>query len=265
MTRGIRSLLTGMLALLLAAVAVQGTAYAEPGPFFHHRLVEKEGAGTKIEEQSPENFSGQGGEQILKTSIAGQPIEIVTKSQQVKGFLYNTKLQGQAKAIMIFHEPRLAKPSLEGCVVKIGENNVVKFRVYLAWKWNGTAEQLSAKPASKSQGFDGIVIDKEISSGAKELPKGQFTTVKLTNCGILSNTFAVAGSATAPKFVPSTLEEWKTELKLAYAEGRQKQHFWNGIEFIGGETGLLFGGNQADLTGEGSLHAEKQEVAVFEK
>ena len=166
---------------------------------------------------------------------------------------------------MTFKEPRLAKPTVSGCEVKIGENNTVKFRVYLTWKWNGTAEQLTANPARKVQGFDGIVIDKEISAGAKELPKGQFTTVTLSKCGVLNGTFAVTGSATAPKLVPATLEEWKKELKLAYAEGRLKQHLWNGKEFIGVETGLLFAGNEADLSGEGTLHAEKQEIAVFEK
>lgn len=265
MARRTRSLPLGLLTLLLVAVAAQGTAYAEPGPFFHHRLTGAEGPGTKIEEKSPENFSGEGGEQRLKGSIAGTPIEIVTKSQQVKGFLYNTSLQGQAKTLMIFHEPRLAKPELAGCEVKIGTNNTVKFRVYLTWKWNGTKEQLLANPQRKVQGFDGIVIDKEIAAGATELPKGQFTTVTLTKCGVIGGTFSVAGSATAPKLVPATLEEWKKELKLAYAEGRLKQHFWNSKEFIGGETGLTFAGNEADLSGEGTLHAAQQEIAVFEK
>lgn len=265
MARATRGLLTGLLALLLAAVAVQGAAYAEPGPFFHHRLNEKEGAGTKIEEKSPEKFNGEGGEQKLKAHISTEPIEIVTKSQQVKGFIYNTALQGQAKVLMIFKEPKLVKPSLPECEVKIGESNTVKFRVYLTWKWNGLKEQLSVSPQRKVQGFDGIVIDKEIAAGATELPKGQFTTVTLSKCSILNGKFAVNGSATAPKLVPATLEEWKKELKLAYAEGRLKQHFWNSKEFIGGETGLIFAGNEADLSGEGSLHAEQQEVAVFEK
>ena len=33
MVRGTKNLLPGLLALLLVAAAMQGTAYAEPGPF----------------------------------------------------------------------------------------------------------------------------------------------------------------------------------------------------------------------------------------
>ena len=264
MTRSARSMLVGLVVLLLAG-SLASAAYAEAGPFFHQRLKGEKGSGVKIAEKSPENFSGSGGEQILKTSIVGEPIEIVTKGQQVKGVIYNTALQGQAKVLMVFKEPRLVKPALSKCEVKIGESNQTKFRVYLTWKWDGTKEQLVNKNPGSVQAFDGTVIDSEIAAGAKEFPKGLFTTVKLTNCGVLGGSFAVRGSATAPKFVPSKLEEWSRELNLTYGEGKLKQHFWNGGEFIGGETGLFFGESSADLTGTGSLGAEKQEVAVFER
>ena len=266
MTLVTRRLLWGLLALLLAGTVAQGMAHAEAGPFWHHRANAKEGAGSKIEEKSPEKFSGGGGEQKLTGKIAGTSIEIVTKSQQVKGVLYNTKLQGQSKFVMAFHEPTLSKPELKGCEVKIGENNTVKVSLHLSWKWNGESKQLEENP-QKRQKPDGIVTATEIAEGATAIPKGAFTTITLKGggCGVLAGSFKVEGSATAKKFVPSNLEEWTTVFKLNYGEGNLKQHFWNGKGSIGGETGLLFAGSEADLVGEGTLTAEKQEVAAFEK
>jgi hypothetical protein len=266
MTRGMRCLLGGLLALLLAASVAPGAAFAEAGPFWHHREKGAEGKGEKIEEKSPESFSGEGGQQKLKGTIAGVSIEIVTKSQQVKGIIYNNELQGQSKFMMTFHEPMLTKPALKECKVKIGENNSAHAFMHLSWKWNGETKQLLENP-QKGQKPDGIVLGTEIAPGATAIPKGEFTRITLSGagCGVIVGKFAVAGSATAIRFAPSNVEEWTRTIKLTYGEGKLRQHFWNGKESIGGETGLLFAGNEADLSGEGTLETTKQEVAAFEK
>jgi hypothetical protein len=267
MTRGTRCLTGGLLALLLAALMAPAAAFAEAGPFWHHRNISKEGAGEKIEEKAPESFGGEGGEQKLKGTIAGVSIEITTKSQQVKGIIYNNALQGQSKFVMTFHEPTLTKPSLKECKIKIGENNSAHAFMHLSWKWNGQTKQLGESPQRKVQKPDGIVVGTEITSGATAIPKGEFTKITLSGsgCGVIAGSFPVEGSATAIRFAPANLEEWTRVIKLTYGEGKLHQHFWNGKESIGGETGLLFAGNPADLSGEGTLETPKQEVAAFEK
>jgi hypothetical protein len=261
----IRTVLLGVLALLLANSLASASAFAEAGPFWHHRAVGETGVGAKIEEKSPETFRGEGGEQTLKGSIAGTAIEGVATSVQVKGIIYNNALQGQVKLKMTLHEPRLVKPNLPGCVTTIGESNTISTLGHLVWKWDGTAKQLTEAPGS-NQKPDGIAVPSEIAAGSTELPKGVFTTITLKGaaCGVLIGKYPIEGS-TALEGTPENLEEWATSINVRLPEGKHKQHFWNGKTFIGVETGLSSAGSEAGISGEAKAKADVQEVAAFEK
>src|ERR1700730_18812789 len=95
----ITAIVLGLLTLLIVGMFAASAAYGEAGPFWHHRNNAKEGAGSKIEEKSPENFSGEGGEQTFNPEIAGTKLELTSKSVQAKGILYNNNLQGQMKGL----------------------------------------------------------------------------------------------------------------------------------------------------------------------
>ncbi len=264
MKSGMRYSVLGLLAMLLAAALAPGAAFAEAGPFWHHREVGGKGIGEKIEEKSPENFSGEGGEQIFLGELSGTKVEIVAKSVQAKGIVYNSTLQGQFKLLLKGHEPRLVKPELKGCEVKVGENNELKAEGHLAWKWNGEKKQLEEQPQAL-QTPSAIATPAPIEAGATKLPEGSFTSVSLkgTPCGVLAGTFKASGSASAlPK--PAKLEEWSTNLTIAFP-GWKQLHFWNGKEFIGASVGLTVGGNPATITGSALSKAAVQEIAAFEK
>jgi hypothetical protein len=261
----VRTALLGVLALLLLSSLTSATAFAEAGPFWHHRANPKEGAGAKIEPNEPESFQGEGGEQRLKGEIGTTPVEGVATSAQAKGIIYNNALQGQTKLRMTLHEPHLVKPELKGCTTTIGENNTISVMGHLAWKWNGTAEQLKENP-QLHQKPDGIATPSEITEGATELPKGTFTTITLkgAGCGVLAGTFKMEGSAVI-EGTPENLEEWSTSITVRIPEGKKKQHFWNGKVFVGVETGLVSAGNEANITGEAKAKSATQEIAAFEK
>ena len=259
--------LLSLLALLLVGSFAASSAYAEPGPFWHHREDAKELTGFKIEEVPGENLTGEGGEQILKGEVAKNPFEITAKQIKIKVQIYNLLLGGQFKAKIQYENPRLVKPELKGCEVEVGERNFVKVQGHLVWKWDGTLGQLIEQPQLK-QKFDGIAVpaNAQILEGTKEIPKAEFTSIKLkgAGCGVLAGVFKVEGVESV-EFEPGNFEEWGRKLKLKTKPGKIKQHFWNGKEQIGFETGLFVGGNPADLTGETGLETEKQEVAVFAK
>jgi hypothetical protein len=263
MKRGTRYLLPGLLAAL-TALLTPGAAFAEAGPFWHHREVGGMGNGMKIEEKSPESFNGEGGEQVFNGELSGTKVEIVAKSVQAKGIVYNGALQGQFKLLLKGHEPKLVKPELKGCEVKLGENNELKAEGHLAWKWNGEKKQLEEQPQAL-QKPSAIATPAPIEAGATKLPEGSFTTVSLKGsaCGVLAGTFKASGSASAlPK--PANLEEWSTTLTIAFP-GWKQLHFWNGKEFIGSSVGLTVGGNPATITGSAVSKAAVQEIAAFEK
>jgi streptogrisin C len=223
------------------------------GPFLHRRSNSKEGVGTKIEEKLPEGFNGEGGSEVLNGEIGGAKIEIMAKSVQVKGTMYNNARQGQINMLTTYHEPKIVKPELKGsCEVKIGTNNEAKTEGHLAWKAGGG-------------GLGLIITSAPIEEGAKELPKGAITTVTLTGagCGLLVGKFEIKESQSV-NLVPEHLEEWSTKL-IGKSPGAAKQEIWNGIEFIGVTTGLTFGGNPATLTGEVAENTVAEEVAAFEK
>ncbi len=236
----------------------------DAGPYWRQREV-AEGEGTYIAASSPVKVEGTGGEQRFTGEIAATPLEISAKEEQAKGIIYNNNLQGQLKVALTYHEPKLIKPVLKECAVKIGENNIVNAAGHLAWKWNGLKSQLEESKQS-AQAPDLILTPAtaEIAEGATELPKGQFTTITLSKagCGLLAGTFKIEGSVTGePK--PLHLEEWSKAPTITTQAGKKQQHFSNADKFIGAETGLLFGGNPAGLAGTTELKAAK-EVAIFE-
>jgi hypothetical protein len=263
LTNRIRAMLLGFLTVIAAGSFVVSAA-AEPGPFWHHRPIGGTGDGLKIDQPKDEQFQGKGGRQILTSKIGTTEIEIESPLVQIKGRIYNTNLQGQIKVQIKYHFPRLLKPALKECEVKIGANNEVEALGHLAWKWNGTSAQLLEQP-QKEQKPDIIFTAIEIKEGATELPKGVFTSITLkgAGCGLLAGTFNVSGS-TGALIEPTQLKTWGTQLKVR-TPGWGLQHFWNGTEFIGAEPKLVFGEAPAFLEGEFEAHADEQEIAIFEK
>lgn len=241
-----RMLLAGLLACVLMSSVAAGSAYAEAGPFFFGREVGSKGEGEKLSESNPVEVVGEGSEQIIKGTISGTPIEIASKSVQEKGIFYNNALQGQVKLLLINHEPKLVKPALT-CEVKFGTNNEVKVEGHLAWKWNGEKKQLEESPPV-GQGPGLIFTPAPIEAGATKLPEGTFTEVTLSGsgCGVLLGKFAIKGSlAATPE--PVNVKEW-TSAPTATFPGWKQEHFWNGKEFIGATPGLVFAGNQAEIS-----------------
>jgi hypothetical protein len=260
-----RAMLLSLLALLLVGSFAASTANAEGGPFWHERPEGGKGEGTLLTGEEGPDGQGSGGVQTLTGEVAGTPIEIQAKEQQVKIQLYNTPDQAQAKIWLKYHEPKLVKPVLSGCVVEIGKGNEVKVFGHQGWKWNGEKKQLEEKP-QKEQRVDWIFTPTELAQGATELPKGTFTTISLkgTGCGALVGTFNVTGSTTGEP-TPNTLETWSKEQTTKYP-GPPKQHFWNGKAFIGVEPALVFAGNPAVLKGEDKIKFDLTiEAALFEK
>jgi hypothetical protein len=234
-------------------------------PLFYRRRNSKEGEGGPIAEGSLEPFSGGGSEQILNGTVAGTEIEITAKSVQTKGVLYNSAFQGQIKELLIYHEPRLLKPELKGCEVKIGTNNEASAEGHLAWKYKGESEELAEEPVSKQK--PGIIFTPiEIEEGVNELPKGTVTMITLSGsgCGILAGKFEIKESQSViPK--PENVEEWTTTLTMT-SPGWKQQHFWNGKEIIGvSSIGLTFGNNPATFKGEIKANTAAEEIAIFEK
>ncbi len=244
-----RAMWLGLLAMLLVGAFASAPALAGPGPFWYHRA-----AGTqtqeKITQQSPETFKGKGEEQKLTGKISTTEIEINAPSVETEGEVYNNKFQGQIKVKLHYISPHLVKPSLEGCEVKVGQNNFVRVGGHLAWKWNGEAKQLTEQQQWKVQSPDIIFTPNEIQQGTKTLT-GEFTTITLsgTTCGVLLGTFKVEGTEAGEPIQPSGINVFSKTLKLATPEGKKKQHFWNGVEQVGVETGLKFAGNPANLVG----------------
>ena len=270
----VRAVVLGFLALLAVGSFGTSAAMAGPGPFWHHRAVGTEGNGLKIDQPNDENFSGEGGEQTLVGEITSKPtntiIEIVAKSVQAKGVIYNNALQGQIKVTLLYHEPKLVKPAgFPECQVKIGfnKNNEVKAEGHLAWKYQGNTSELTESPVTVQK--PGIIFTpKEVVSGETKLPEGTFTEITLspaTKCGVFGGTFPVKGSLSAIT-KPGNLGQWSTTLVTEFP-GWKQQHIWTGVggADIAVEPGLVFAGNPSTLTGSVTSKAAVQEIAVFEK
>jgi hypothetical protein len=241
-----RVLLAGLVACVLMGSVAAGSAYAEAGPFFFGRELGSKGEGEKLSESKPVGIVGEGSEQTIKGTISTTPIEIVSKSLQEKGIIYNNALQGQAKLLLVNHEPKLVKPVLKECEVKFGTNNEVKVEGHLVWKWNGEKKQLEETPP-KGQSPGLLFTPAPIEAGATKLPEGIFTEIgfKGVGCGVLAGKFAVKGSlAATPK--PVNVGEWSASPTATFP-GWKQEHFWNGKESIGAAPGLVFAGNPAEM------------------
>jgi hypothetical protein len=263
----LRATLLSLLAMTLVGSFAASSAYAEGGPFWHIRNEGEKGEGKLLSSATEEgpDVQGSGGLQTLSGEVASTKVEIQAKEQQVKGQLWNSADQGQVKLLIKYHEPKLLKPELKGCEVKVGENNEVKVEGHLAWKWNGEKKQLEEKP-QLVQKPDWIFLSSQLAQGAKELPKGAFTKITFsgTGCGTLVGSFNVEGSLSGEP-TPNTLEEFNRTQTTKYP-GPKLQHFWNGKEYVGVETGLKFGGNPAVLQGEDTIKIDLTlESAPFEK
>ena len=212
-----RALLLSLVGLLLLGSVVAGAAHAEAGPFLGDRVI-----GEKAKEVSdlPEEIQGEGGEQILTSTVAGEKLAVSFKGVQVKGVVYNNSLSGQAELELKFSEPKLQKPEIKGCEVKIGENNnTVKILGHMAWKWNGEKAQLQEKGQRPKQKADWIFLPTELEEEAKELPKGVVAAIKFSKCGVLTGTSNLDGSETG-EIKPEAEEEWSATQTDKTTEGK---------------------------------------------
>jgi hypothetical protein len=258
-----RTMLLSLLAMVLVGSFAASTAYAEAGPFCHHRNVGEKGEGLKLGgDAEGENANGTGGEQILKATIGTTPIEIISKDIQIKIQIYNGPDQCQIKISIQYHNPKLVKPVIAECETEIGVQNKIQVKLHAAWKWNGTTKQLEEQP-QKEQQTDWLATTTDLH-GTTSLPKGEFFQITYRKCGPLTGKVPIKGTERV-WVIPEHVEEFKTKFKFVIQAGKWQQHYWSGKQFIGGETGLEFGGNPLDLTGEGELTTEKQELALFEK
>jgi hypothetical protein len=261
----IRAVLIGGLALLALGSLGASAAYAEAGPFWHHRAVGEKGEGTKIEEKAPEIVKGKSGEQSLESLVGGTKIIVVSpRENPFEDRFFNITWQGQIEQTAEWSHPELAQPSLKGCEININKANQVKYIEHLAWKWNGTKKQLELKPQVAEQGWDLVVLPEPMNEGETKLPGGTFATVALSGegCGVLAGKYVLKGNLSAIPNVHKT-EEWSTAVAASFP-GWKQQHIWNGKEFIGVEPGLALGESSATL--KGTYEAKTaQELAVFEK
>jgi hypothetical protein len=261
----LRAVLLAGFALLAAGSLGASNAYAEAGPFWHHRAVGAKGEGTKIEEKEPEIVKGKSGEQSLESLIGGTKVVVVSpRENPFEDRFFNISWQGQIEQTSEWIHPELTQPSLKGCEVKINNNNQIKTIEHLAWKWNGTKKQLELKPQVAEQGWDLVVLPEPMNEGETKLPSGTFATVSLNGegCGVLRGKYAVKGSVSATSSLQNT-EEWSTAAVASYP-GWKQQHIWNGKEFIGVEPALTV--DEAPATLRGSVPTKTtQELAVFEK
>jgi hypothetical protein len=280
----IRVVVLGLLALMLVGSIMSASASAEAGPFWLHREVGGK-EGTKIGPKAPENFWGTGGEQRIVGSISGTPIEFTSKTVQVKGAIYNSEHQGQAKAEIIYNQPALLMPVLKECGVTVDSSNIVVVKGHLMWKWNGEKKQLEEQP-QEEQTPDLVFTTVEPQQQEPEPKKPAdwrrlgilaSITLKGSGCGVLSGTQLVQGSeigianinhlneyskkVSGRSFSSGTLKEELAEKPL---EGFS-QHYWGGKSFQPLIVGLTFAGNPANLIGQTEVEAAQQEVAVSEK
>jgi hypothetical protein len=266
----VRVIALGFLALLVVGAIASAASSANPGPFWNHR--EKTGEnGLKISAQAPEAFYGTGGPQELKGNV-GIPVILRTAGVKITGFIWNNGLQGQIKLRLKYPPITIIEPIVKECqpevFSQVGAHNVVYSEGHLAWTWNGEEPQRSEQPVlNQKPAIIFVPPGTQIQQGATALPTGTFAEVKFTGagCGVLAGTFPVTGTTVGKLIQPANKEEWSNTFTFATPEGKVKQHFWNGIEFRGVETGLTFAGNPASLIGENTIETIRQEISIFEK
>jgi hypothetical protein len=252
-----------LLLVLAGAPAPALAAGAGAGPFLLQRETGSKGEGESMSEGPPEVVQGEGGEQKLTGTVLGEKVSITVKGVQVKGLVHGKPLQEQVKVALKFSEPKLTKPELKECEVKIGEENTVHVLGYLAWTWNGESKQLSEK-AQPNQKPVWIFLPSELAEGANSLPKGKFATVTLkTGCGALAGSYSIEGSEVG-ELKPEKTEEWASAQTISTSEGKKKQHFWNGKKAVGVEAGLTLAGGAGAMVGSFKVSVSGKEVEMVE-
>ena len=300
LTSRLRALVLGLLAVMLAGSVMAGAASAEAGPFWHHREIGGTGKGEKIEPKAPESFEGKGGKQVLTSEPGGTKIELTSPATQVKGALVNGPHQGQIKLVIFYQQPELKinNEVAKECKASIGQqgqfSDIVQLKGHLAWKWDGTKEQLEEEP-QKVQKWDIIFTQIEPQrQSEKEFPLfdlrtgvGVFAEIDLVGngCpGLLKGPQRVGGSEVGIPSLPELGEFSKTlgvrtipsgtlpkEVVGNKVEGLGfLQQVWVGLPTGKKESqplilGLTFAGQQANLVGQTETTAAQQEIAVFEK
>jgi len=284
----LRAGLLGVLALLLLGTFSATPAFAEGGPYCHHREVGEKTEGTRITEAEPEEIAGHSvGEQRFKTKILGIPFTIGAKQAQIKGIIYNNADQCQTKVAIVFETFQIVEggKSLEACEVKINNNNIIKLNGHQAWKWSGEKKQLEEK-SQAGQHRDWIFLPSELQQGATGLPNPEtgpaFASIRIgpgaTGCPLNgTEQFLVRGSTTVAGFAAQkgkenqNLGEWGKAEELVATGGEGAQHFWNGKQFIGVQTKLTFGIEPAKSIGKREVNTigrqgktPPQEIAYFE-
>ena len=270
---GLLSLVVVSLAISYAATA----AYAEGGPYFHHRNVEEKGNGEKISEKAPDSIVGKGGEQRLTGTIGGQSAEVVSGEVQVKGIVYNNENQGQQKLVLELSEPKLAKPEIKGCKVKYGKSNVVKFTESQSYKWNQTKKQLEQKKQLQEQTPERFftplplkVSKEEEESNEIKMPSEEITTLQVEKNGgecILAGSYKLNGSLGVLSSSPPGFEEWSQAEKLVAPGYPMVQQRWNNktVRYQGLFTSLVLGGSAAELKGGYEIKDPTHELAIYEE
>jgi hypothetical protein len=265
----LRAGLLGLLALLLLGSYAATPAFAEGGPYCHHREVGTKTEGEKIEEKSPEQFKTEGAEQKFEGEVGGAKIEVVAKHTQAKGIIYNNPDQCQSKVELQFKE--LSVTGVSGCSVVVNGNNIIKLYGHRAWSYNGETKQLEEKP-QLNQKLVWIFTPVELLQEKEELPNATFATLKFSGveCVLAGVTVEAKGTAGAES-KPEAVEVWGTKEEQIYTKGEVWLHFWNGKKFVPAKTGITLAGKAAAYVGvlklETTGHQQKpaQEVADYEK
>jgi hypothetical protein len=296
----IRALVLGLLAVMLVGSVTAGAAWAEPGPFWHHREVGGKGEGSKIEPTAAESFSGKGGVQTFASEIGGVKVLLTSAATQVKGAIFNAEHQGQIKIVIFYQPPEVkinGEPASSECVGSVGQqsqfSNIVQLKGHLAWKWNGTLAQLEEQP-QKEQNWDIVFTQTEPQRQSEtgfplvDLRKaaGTFAEINLkgAGCKVLAGVQKVGGAEVGIPS-PAGLGEFSKKLGVrTIASGTLPskilentvegegflQHIWVGLptgkkEFQPLILGLTFAGKGASLIGQTETEAAQQEIAVTEK
>jgi hypothetical protein len=265
----LRAGLLGLLALLLLGSYAATPAFAEGGPYCHHREVGTKTEGEKIEEKSPEQFKTEGAEQKFEGEVGGAKIEVVAKHTQAKGILYNNADQCQSKVELQFKE--LSVTGVSGCNVVVNGNNIIKLYGHRAWSYNGETKQLEEKPQLNQKPV-WIFTPVELLQEKEELPNATFAVLKFSGveCVLAGVTVEAKGTAGAES-KPEAVEVWGTKEEQIYTKGEVWLHFWNGKKFVPAKTGITLAGKAAAYVGvlklETTGHQQKpaQEVADYEK
>lgn len=273
----IRLLVTSLLLVMAFGAVASMPAWAEPGPWWHHRAAGEKGNGLKIEKNSPEKFEGEGAGTELVAKFAGTAISIKCELK-AKGSIWNEINQGQEKIaqgqgkVLAAYEKCVAK-GLEGCTVTVTPSGSYTF--LLMWKYEGNARELENKDQTlQGQHFDAAMVPAGVTivSGAESKEavfKEKKSFAELTfgkNCGVLDGLKSQAEGAIG--FTSEiSLEQFTKDPTLKFPGAVPNQHIWLAGPlpgFIPIKVPMTVGGEEAKFSGELPIAFASQEVGVFE-